>query len=105
MLEIMSYIILILIILALELTQISFSKSKIGKWVLPILSFLFSIYMMMFFISFELSDYLDAGEVSLKMIHIGTWMMFTVLNIPTIIFILTSIIVNKLSKKKEQNNI
>lgn len=105
MLEIIPYIILILIILALELTQIACSKSKIGKWVLPTLSFLFSIYMMIFFISFELSDYYGAGEASLKMIHIGTWMMFPVLNIPTIIFILTSIIVNKLSKKKEQNNI
>ena len=105
MLEIMPYIILILIILALELTQISFSKSKIGKWVLPVLSFLFSIYMMIFFITFELSDFYGDVEVSLKMIDIGTWMMFPVLNIPTIIFILTSVIVNKLSKNKEPNNI
>lgn len=105
MLEIIPYIILILIIVALELTQIAWSKSKIGKWILPVLSFLFSIYMMMFFISFELSDYYGAGEASLKMIDIGTWMMFPVLNIPTIIFIVTSVIVKKLSKKKEQNNI
>ena len=48
-------------------------------------------YMMVFFISFELSCTWD--------IHKGTLMMFPVLNITTIIFVLTNIVMNKLIKK------
>ena len=53
--EIIPYIILILVLLALEILQIAWSKSKIKKWILPILSFVFSLYMMGYIISFELS--------------------------------------------------
>ena len=42
--EIIPYIILIVVLLALELIQIVWAKSKIKKWILPIFAFLFSIY-------------------------------------------------------------
>lgn len=96
MLEIIPYI---LVLLALELIQIACAESKIKKWILPILSFLFSIYMMLFFISFEISDALGPVENAWDVISIGTLMMFPVLNIPTIMFIVTNIVVKKFRTK------
>ena len=54
--EIIPYIILILVLLVLELIQSVWAKSKIKKWILPILSFLLSVYIMIYLISFELAD-------------------------------------------------
>ena len=94
--EIIPYIILILVLLALELIQISFAKSKIKKWILPILSFGFSLYVMAFFISFEISDTLGPVENVWSVVSLGTLMMFPILNIPTMIFVATNVIVKKI---------
>ena len=94
--EIIQYIILILVLLILELIQIVWAKSKIKKWILPILAFSFSIYMMAFLISFELSDTLGTVENNwTSVVDIGTLMMFLIFNVPTIIFIITNVIVKK----------
>ena len=94
--EIIPYIILILVLLALELIQIGWAKSKIKKWILPILAFSFSIYMMAFLISFELSDTLGPVENNwTSVVDIGTLMMFLIFNVPTIMFIITNVIVKK----------
>ena len=98
MFEIIPYIILILVLLALELIQIACAESKIKKWILPILSFLFSIYMMGFLISFELSDTLGSVENVWDVLSAGTLMMFPIFNIPTVVFILTNIIMNSIKK-------
>jgi len=45
---------LVLIMIALEIIQISCAESKIKKWILPILSFLFSLFIMLNLIVFEL---------------------------------------------------
>lgn len=105
MLEIIPYIILILVLLALELIQISCAESKIKKWIFPILSFLFSLYMMGFFISFEISDVLDPVENVWDVVSMGTLMMFPVLNIPTIMFIVTNIVMKKIIKKKQMKTL
>ena len=94
--EIIPYIILILVLLVLELIQIVWSKSKIKKWILPILSFLLSVYIMIYLISFELANQIGTDRHGLiEVVDIGTWMMFVIFNIPTIIFIITNVIVRK----------
>jgi len=104
--EIIPYIILILVLLVLELIQIACSESKIKKWILPILSFLFSACIMIYLIGFELADQTEPKKFGLKEIFSATaWGNLPILNIPTIIFIATNIIMKKLNnKKKEQNN-
>lgn len=94
--EIIPYIILILVLLVLELIQIVWAKSKIKKWILPILSFLLSVYIMIYLISFELANQIGTDRHALiEVVDIGTWMMFVIFNIPTIIFIITNVIVRK----------
>ena len=62
--EIIPYIILILVLLVLELIQIVWAKSKIKKWILPILSFLLSVYIMIYLISFELASAFSVKNIT-----------------------------------------
>ena len=98
---------LVLIMLALEIIQISCAESKIKKWILPILSFLFSLFILLNLIVFELGDHTGTRSLGLKEIFSATaWGNLPVLNIPTIIFIATNIIMNKINNRKNrQNNI
>ena len=98
MFEIIPYIILILVLIVLELIQITWAESKIKKCILPILSFLLSMYIMIYLIGFVLSDYRGTDKIGLSEVGIGTWMMFPILNIPTIIFIVTNVIVKNRKK-------
>ena len=94
--EIIPYIILILVLLVLELIQNVWAKSKIKKWILPILSFLLSVYIMIYLISFELADQIGTDRYGLiEVVDIRTWVMFMILNIPTIMFIITNVIVKR----------
>ena len=107
MLEIIPYIIVILLLLAFEMIQISCAESKIKKWILPILSFLFSLFILINLIAFELGCQTEPKEIGVKEIFTATaWENLPVLNIPTIIFIATNIIMNKINNRKNrQNNI
>lgn len=94
--EIIPYIILIVVLLALELIQIVWAKSKIKKWILPIFAFLFSIYMTAFLVSFELSDILGPVENNwTSAVDIDTLIMFLIFNIPTLMFIITNVTAKK----------
>ena len=94
--ESIQYIILILVLLVLELIHIVWAKSKIKKWILPILSFLLSVYIMIYLIGFVFADQIGTNRKSLmEVLDIGTLMMFPMLNIPTLMFIITNVIVNK----------
>ena len=98
----MIYVVLIMI--ALEILQISCAESKIKKWILPILSFLFSLFIMLNLIVFELGDHTGTRSIGLKEIFSATaWENLPFLNIPTIIFIITNIIMEKRNKKKQNN--
>ena len=99
MLEIIPYIILILLLILLELIQIIFAKSKTKKWILPILWFGFSLYMLVYFISFEISDTLGPVKNIFDAVSSGTLMMFPILNIPTLMFFVTNVIVQKIEEK------
>ena len=71
MLEIMPYIIVILLLIAFEMIQISCAESKIKKWILPILSFLFSACIMIYLIGFELADQTEPKKFGLKEIFLS----------------------------------
>ena len=99
----MIYVVLIMI--ALEILQISCAESKIKKWILPILSFLFSLFILLNLIVFELGNHTGTRSIGLKEIFSATaWENLPFLNIPTIIFIMTNIITKQIIKKKEINN-
>ena len=100
----MIYVVLIMI--ALELLQISCAESKIKKWILPILSFIFSLFIMLNLIVFELGDQIEPKKIGLKeFLGATAWENLPVLNIPTIIFIVTNIIMEKINKKSLDTNI
>ena len=102
--EIIPYIILILVLLVLELIQIVWAKSKIKKWILPILSFLLSVYIMIYLISFELANQIGTDRHGLiEVVDIGTWMMFVIFNIPTIIFINMTLKITTIEAFSESN--
>ena len=51
---------------------------------------------MIYLISFELADQIGTDRHGLiEVVDIGTWIMFMILNIPTIMFIITNVIVKK----------
>ena len=107
MLEIMPYIILILVIIALEWLQIYLSEHKIKKWILPTLSFLLSLFVIGICIAIEV-NHTSPGTEKNKWYDVSVMdnlMMLPILNIPTLIFIVTNIIMEKINnKKKKQNN-
>lgn len=101
MLEIIPYIIVILLLIAFEMIQILCTESKIKKWILPTLSFLFSLFIMLNLIVFELGCQTEPKEIGLKEIFSATaWGNLPFLNIPTIIFIFTNIIMSKIRNKE-----
>lgn len=91
------YIILLMILIALEKLQISISKKKWIRWILPICVFTISIFIILQLLIFE------AGPGNLQItnlieeIDLDMILLFLYLNIPTIIFIITNIIINKKS--------
>lgn len=100
--EIIPYIILVFLIVILELIQVSCTRFKVKKWILPVLSFLLSVCIMIYLIGFELANQIGADRNGIMEVNIGTWLMFPVLNIPTIIFIVTNIIFNKINNRKDK---
>lgn len=91
------YIILLMILIALEKLQISISMKKWIRWILPICVFAISIFIILQLLIFE------AGPGNLQItnlieeIDLDMILLFLHLNIPTIIFIITNIIMNKKS--------
>lgn len=89
----MGILFIMVFILLLELIQILNSRFKIRKWILPILSFLFSINIILGMFVFEKHDSQNNKIDDITLI----WnvLYFTIFNIPTLIFIITNYIVNK----------
>lgn len=77
----------------LELIQILSSKNKIGKWILPSMSFLFSIFVILGIFVFEkhgvLNNKIDISTVKYNILYV------IIFNIPTLIFTITNFIMNK----------
>ena len=96
----MGILIIISIIAIFALIQSYINKNKIAKWILPTLSFLFSIYIIGFIIIYDLTDYINKGKSLWEIFDVsrrwGLITVFAVLNIPTVIFI----IINRYRKNK-----
>lgn len=89
----MGIIFIILIIVLLELIQILNSRFKIRKYILPTLFFLNSINIILGMLVFEKHDALNNKIDSIT--SICNILYFILLNIPTVIFIITNYIVDK----------
>lgn len=76
------------------------NNNKIAKWLLPILSFLFSVYIIGFIVIYELTHYINKGKEFCEIFDssriLGLITVFSVLNIPTAIFL----IINRYRKNK-----
>lgn len=89
----MGIIFIILIIVLLELIQILNSRFKIRKYILPTLFFLNSINIILGMLVFEKYDASNNKIDSIT--SICNILYFILLNIPTVIFIITNYIVDK----------
>lgn len=75
-----------------ECIQILISKLKVIKWILPILNFLFSIFVEINLIVFTM---FNENISLLQSIDIENVKLFFIMNIPTIIFVCTIKLINK----------
>lgn len=91
-------LLLILIILFLELTQILVSKIKILKWFLPVLFFILSILVASNLFIIEYINFINypcfISNTFIPSIFV-IFLYFAIVNIPTVIFIITNIILKK----------
>ena len=75
------------------------NNNKIAKWLLPILSFLFSVYIIGFIFIYELTHYINKGKNLWDIFDAGRRFdlitVFAVLNIPTGIFLIINRYRNK----------
>ena len=96
----MGILIIISIITIVALIQSYINKNKIAKWLLPTLSFLFSVYIIGFIVIYELTHYINKGKSLWDIFDanriFGMITIFVVLNIPTIIFL----IINRFRRTK-----
>jgi hypothetical protein len=96
----MEILFIILIIVLIELIQILNSRFKIRKWILPILFFISSINIILGMLVYEQHDSPNNKIETITLIsHI---LIFVILNIPTLIFIVTNFIINKKQKINEK---
>lgn len=91
---------IIFLIIAIFALYSYINNNKIAKWLLPTLSFLFSMYVIGFMVIYELTHYINKGKVFWEIFDSsrirGLITVFSVLNIPTIIFL----IINRYRKNK-----
>lgn len=94
-------LIIILLMIAFEMIQIHLAKTKVGKWVLPVIVFVFSIQVILGLVIFESANYTNIGKTFFEIFDFNEIFEFIeilcVMNIPTVIFLVTNKIVN--SKK------
>lgn len=99
----MGIIIIISIIAIFGIIQTFLAENKIGKWILPILSVLFSIYIVLFVITFQLTDYMNTGKKLSEIFNLNDILeiiiIFFVFNIPTAVFL---IINNKAGRRDDK---
>ena len=91
-------LIIILLMIAFEMLQIHLAKTKVGKWILPVIIFVFSIQVILGLIVFESADYSNTGKAFVEIFGFNEILefieIFCVMNIPTVIFLVTNKIVN-----------
>lgn len=90
---------IVLFILLTEILQILLSKSKIRRWILPILFFLCSLSIILAFWIQDNSHLTNYGVTFIFVIL--EIFLFIVTNIPTVIFVVTNIILKDRNELKE----
>lgn len=83
--------IFILIIMIMEFFQIILSKVKIIRWILPLFNFIIAIFIEMNLIVFNM---LNESKSFVEVIDYEMILLFLILNIPTVLFIITNKVVN-----------
>jgi cytochrome bd-type quinol oxidase subunit 2 len=96
----MGILFIILIIVLVELIQILNSRFKIRKWILPILFFINSINIILGMFVYEQHDSPNSKIETITLI--SYILIFIILNIPTLMFIVTNFIVNKKQETNEK---
>lgn len=88
----------ILYLVITECIQVFIANKKIIKWILPILNFIISLFVEINLIIFTM---LNDGKNFFKTIDKEVVLLFLILNIPTIIYIITNIVIKKRKENKE----
>ena len=81
-----------------ECIQVFIANKKIIKWILPILNFIISLFVEINLIVFTM---LNDGKNFFKTIDKEVVLLFLILNIPTIIYIITNIVIKKRKENKK----
>lgn len=89
------------------LMQVLATKSKVVKWIQPILYWLLSLNAVIFIIIFEMHEYVNYGKTFLQIIERNLeniLYVFIIFNIPTIIMLIINRVMknNRLSKKSTE---
>lgn len=83
---------IIFLIIAIFALYSYINNNKIAKWLLPTLSSLFSMYVIGFMVIYDLTDYMNKGKALWEIFDASRIFdlitVFTVLNIPTVIFLI-----------------
>lgn len=88
----------ILYLVITECIQAFIANKKIIKWILPILNFIISIFVEINLIIFTM---LNDGKNFFETIDKEVVLLFLILNIPTIVYIITNIVIKKRKENKE----
>ena len=100
----MGILIIFSIIAILGLIHSCINNNKFTRWLFPIISFLFSMYIIGFMVIYELTHYINKGKNFWDIFDAnriwGMIIIFAILNIPTLIFT----IINKYKGKNKREN-
>lgn len=91
-------ILIVMIIILFELIQMLLSKRKVLRYILPIITYLFSLYIILGLIIYDIEESMKYRTFGLSNIISWIWLFF-IFNIPTILFCVTNICMKKKEKK------
>ncbi len=97
----------IIISLPFEAIHILIAKNKFGKYVLPIISYILSLMNVLGLVIYNINEsqkYRNPVKDNFVKEIPSYIILFIIFNIPTIIFCITNILVNKKQKNKENKN-
>lgn len=89
----------ILYLVITECIQVFIANKKIIKWILPILNFIISLFVEINLIIFTM---LNDGKNFFQTIDKEVILLFLILNIPTIVYMITNIVIKKQKENKEE---
>lgn len=91
-------ILIVMIIVLFELIQMLLSKRKILRYILPIITYIFSLLNTYGLVIYDIHESMKYNTFNLDRIISWIWLFF-IFNIPTILFCITNICMKKKEKK------